>query len=224
MSDFFTRVELEQIRNSREYIDGYLHGTHAESGVDLNSDLNHIFSAVRRIIHGNPSGVGNWYDQVPKSLTELNNDVIALSGQIVDGDDTLTDVFNRGSGILDASAHDFDVTLGASTSWYMRDSTNASVYEVNDSDNFVRRLGRRHRLKLSSNVPKGGTLTLPTSYTLDSEFRNLQIYRNGLLMIPGSGISNSDEEYGHYRELNSTQVISPSIGGLTITTCDRTVH
>lgn len=284
----YSRIEQVQVRSSREYLDQLDSGILAQSGVDLQSDLNHLFSSVRRIIYGNASGVGKWYDSVPSSLTTLDNASGILSSRIdtnesnistnasnissntsaissnsssisslqtdvgnIDsfigrgvgeslptysssvyvsqsgsleqaigeldnaiatagvGAETWTEVFNNGSGLLDASTYNADITLGSSTSFIIRDSSGNALYEINDSENSVRSMGRRERLKLGSNIPGGTTVTLPggIAYTPDSQFRNLQIFRNGALLTPGSGVVSTDEDFGWYRELNSTQIV-----------------
>ena len=282
---FYTRIELEQIRNSREYVDQLLSGQSAESGIDFNSDFNYAISALRRVIYGNASGTGKWYDAVPASLTTLNDasgilkglidqndtdidnnyadftnasgiwssdisniqtDVVEINSFIgrSDGDlqptytsssyvtqsgsleqaigeldnaittagigaETWTQVFNNGSGILDGTNYDIDMQIGSGKSFHLKDSNGNSIYQLDDTNNSVRQLGRRYRRKLPTTINAGSTMTLPGSinYTVDSEFRNLHIFRNGTLLIPGSGVISSDEDFGHYRELNSTQVV-----------------
>lgn len=199
-----TRIELEQIRNSREYFDDLAFGSQAENGVDFNSDFNFAISAIRRIIFGNASGVGNWYDSVPASLSEL----AAVSG--VGTKETWTEVFNNGSGILDASSFDIDITLGGSTTYFLSDSLGTKLYEVNDSQNSIRNLGRRtFFLDINNDFNEGSTITIPDNiiYTPDSEFRNLEVRRNGNVLLPGSGISSGDENYNDYRETSSSGIV-----------------
>lgn len=79
MSDFdFTRLDLDQVFNSDEYQDQLPAGPGAQSGCDLNADLNNLFSAVRRILHGPASGVGRWFDAPSVSLSGLHQDVLDL--------------------------------------------------------------------------------------------------------------------------------------------------
>jgi len=79
-NDDFTLLDLEQIRNSREYIDELPFGPGAESGCDFNEDFNNVLSAIKRIIVGGSGVAGNWYDNPAASIAEL----AAVSGQSSD--------------------------------------------------------------------------------------------------------------------------------------------
>jgi len=126
-----TRIEYDQVRSSREYIDGYTMGAlaTAESGVNLESDFGHTITQIREIMYGpDTSGIGHWYDKVPASLSGLLSsvnqnaaDIVTVSG--IASTPTLTIARDNGSGIMNVSAYDTDVRLGDNKTFFLGDST-----------------------------------------------------------------------------------------------------
>ena len=167
-----TRAELEQIRNSRTYDDTLNLDHTAESGISLEDDLNFIFSQIRHII-----GTTNWFDSVPASLSELS----AVSGmQTV----TWQQVFNNGSGLLNLTNFDANITIPSGRTWKF----NNDLMQIRNNQVLIRNKGRRERFSPDVNVGAGIEIIIPNgaTYTLgDLKFRNLLVYRNGFLQSPG---------------------------------------
>ncbi len=196
-----TRIELEQIRNNRDYNDTLILGPGAESGIDHSEDFNYTISQLRQII-----GEANWYDAPQTNLssiaaasgtwitdTQLNAALVALSGQVIDQiveSDTWTQVFERGMGILQASGYNVDIRLSSGRSYNMKDSNSNVVHLVDDTNNLSRRLGRREFYIAPANISAGTQVIIPNGaqYTTgDSKYRNLMVFRNGVLLLPGAG-------------------------------------
>lgn len=181
----FTRLELEQVRGANLYNDAMVMGPHSESGVTHEEDFNYLISQIK-IITGKP----NWYDTPIASLEELQSQIDALvvaSGVV----GSWTEVFNNGHGILDADTYDPDIRLGTGrTLRIANENGSVDFLEVNSTASLIRNLGRREFVEILSNVPANIEILMPngSQYTLgDVKFRNLEVYRNGVLMLPGSG-------------------------------------
>lgn len=214
-NDDFTLVELEQIYNSREYIDGLPAGPGSVSGCDLNSDLNNLFSAVRRVIHGtSPSGKGNWYDAPSIGISGLHQQVLDL--QAISGINlqTWSSVFNEGSGILNTALFDPDVRLPDGTTWFFNDGIGANpIMEVTNSGVQIRGLGDRVVFKAVVKLNPGDTITFPKgSYTLGNpatdDYPNLEVNVGGALWAPGSGLVDGDEQRRDYRESTVNSIVT----------------
>lgn len=261
-NDDFTLLELEQIRNSREYQDQRLSGPGAESGCDLNADLNEIFSSIRRIIYGNASGVGNWFDAVPAPLSDLvtasgvNQQNItnietfigktgpsgqphfncttfysqnvslkeatdslcqaleSVSGQVVSATtQTLDDVFQEGNGILNVSGFNFDIRIHSNHNINVGDTDGSPDIAIfSQSGVQIRQLGFREHVKLTSNVNPGDILIIPNNrlYTPgdkpSDQYPNLEVYFNGNLFSPGSGINSGDKLRRDYVEHSPSSI------------------
>jgi hypothetical protein len=212
----FTLIELEQIYNSGEYQDRLPAGPGAESGCDLNADLNNVLSAVRRIIHGaDPSGVGNWYDAPSIGLSGLHQQVEqlqAISGMMAMP--TWTNVFTWGSGILDLSQFDADVRISDGGTWFFNNGAGTDpIMEVTNSGVQIRGLGDRVVFKAPSKFDPGDTITFPKgSYTpgdpAEDDYPNLEVNIGGALWAPGSGVVDGDEQRRDYRESTPTSIVT----------------
>jgi hypothetical protein len=211
----FTLIELEQIFNSLEYQDRLPAGPTAESGCDLNEDLNNILSSVRRIIHGaTPSGVGNWFDAPSIGISGLHQQVVALQQASGVNLQTWTSVFNQGSGILDASDFDSDVRLPDSRTWFFNDGNGINpIMEVTNSGILARNIGQRIMFINPIKLEPGDILNFPTGfYTLGDPFNdrylNLEVRVGGQVWAPGSGINEGNEQRRDYRENTNTSIIT----------------
>ena len=258
-----TLVELEQLHISRVFNDNRVMGTAAaESGVTHSDDFDYAITQLREIIYGaNSSGVGNWYDLVPASLSELafssgilNNEITSINtflcrsvGQdfplytstvfvpqsgciasgisILDaalasvsgagggGSSTWTQVFNNGSGILDTTSFNADVRLPDGRTWFFNDGAGANpIMMINNGQIYARNFGRRtyYQNPGPGNISAGTEIVIPNSilYTPESSGINLEVYRNGVLLLPGSGAVQGNEEFNDYRE--------SSVSGITL--------
>lgn len=203
-----SRIDLEQLRKSTEYQDQLSAGPQNETlGVDFNYDFNATLSAIRRIIHGaNPSGNGNWYDAPSIGLSGLHQLVLNNTST------TWNQVFDNGSGILNVDIFHADIRFSPGRTWRFTNLTGTTdVMIVSTSGVEIRQLGRREKAVISVQQNPGATLTIPNSalYTFgDSKFRNLRVFRNGQLLLPGSGVVLANEEFNDYRELNSSQIVT----------------
>jgi hypothetical protein len=139
-----TRLELEQIKNLRQYDDNLPAGSGLKSGPTLDKDLQAVLSQLNKII-----GKSNWYESPDISLSQVS-----------------------ASGAIAPAGREKYITIAT----------------INAGDQIT--------------IPNG------TQYTLDSQFRNLQVFRNGFLLLPGSGITQNDSDFGDYRELNNTTIVS----------------
>jgi len=209
MAEVFSKIDLEQLRRSGEYQDRLAAGPQNEDTAivkDFNHNFNSALSAIRRIIHGNlPSGVGNWYDAPSIGLSGLHQIVAGLNSQ------TWNKVFDNGSGILNVDIFHADIRLDPGRTWRFTNTAGTiDNFIVSTSGVLIRQLGQREREILSAHVAQGVTRTIPNSaiYTFgDSKFRNLKVYRNGQLLLPGSGLVVANENFNDYRELNASQVV-----------------
>jgi len=204
----FSIDEQYQIRHSREYQDRYPAGAQAESGIDLTSDLNHVFSAIKRVIHGAlPSGVGNWYDAPSIGISGLHQMVLDVSTP------TWNQVFDNSSGILNVDIFNASIRLNAGRNWKFTNGAGASpIMTVSLSGVTIRNFGQRQRYDVPTKINPGATITIPNagSYTPDSQFRNLKVYRNGDLLNPGSGITSANADFRDYREASATTIVTNS--------------
>lgn len=197
-----SRLELEQIQANREYLDQYTaieSSGLAENQEDLQGVFNHVFSAIRRIINGNASGVGSWTDEPPISLTDLAN---SASG-------TWQSHFENGNGSLAIDGTpDANITFIGDGKWTMGNPGADTVFSASGVQ--ARSFGFREKLIVNSTFSPGDTITVPNNrtYTPDLEGKNLRVYHNGILLLPGSGVTNVDENFGDYREVNSTSIIT----------------
>lgn len=92
-----SRIELEQIQQNREYLDQYTAAESAalaENQVDLQGVMNHVFSAIKRVIRGDASGVGDWKDTPAASLFDLND----ASGILRDDQNQINQFIGRADG------------------------------------------------------------------------------------------------------------------------------
>lgn len=251
---FITKLDLEQIRNSTEFIDQYTASESqalAESGADLQSLVNHMLSATKRILSGDTSGIGDWRDSPAASLLELSSASGFLNSQIDQinvfigrNSGELNPVYSSTffitqSGSLEQAIGELDAQLasvGSSGTWQQHfdngngtlvvDGTpDASIQFIGDgkwtfgqpgsdtvfssSGVLIRALGHRVRTVLPSNLAAGSTVSIPNSlsYTPDLQSRNLYVYVNGNLLMPGSGITSNNEDFRDYRELSSTSIV-----------------
>jgi hypothetical protein len=268
-----SRIELEQIQQNREYLDQYTAAqTQAlgESQVDLQGVMNHVFSAIKRVIRSDASGVGDWKDAPAASLYDLNDASGILSGQVADlinasgilsvdisqinsfigradgesnptyssnnyvntNDDVETAIgkldaqlayavagsggswqqhFDNGNGDLEVDGTpQADITFSGDGKWTFN-SGQAGLDQVFSSSGCqLRELGFRKFEVVSSQYNPGDTVTIPDSYTYtpDSEGINLRVFHNGQLLLPGSGVTSTDENYNDYREVNSTSIVT----------------
>lgn len=145
------------------------------------------------------------------AIATLDARLYTASGTLaIAGADTWTQVFNNGSGILDASAYDAVVNLGAGKSWNLKDSGGDILHLASDTEHLLRRVGRRETYVPDAHLSAGDPITIPNSasYTTgDPKYRNLQVYVGGALWLPGSGISSGDENYNDYREASATTIV-----------------
>jgi hypothetical protein len=201
----FTRVELEQIRNARVYDDTLTPSPLAESGVDHSNDFDYVISQLKQVL-----GTANWFDTPATTLShvasvsglwvtenELYQALIALSGQMI-GAETWTDVFENGLGILQASGYNAEVKLGVGKTWNIKDSTNAIIQKISDTENTALRFGKRAVYVAGAQINAGTEIVIPSAltYTLgDAQYRNLMVFRNGTLQLPGSDANNDYIEF-----------------------------
>lgn len=256
-----SRIELEQIQNNREFLDQY---TAAESAalaeaaeVDLQGVMNHVFSAVKRIIAGDASGVGNWYDAPGASIAELvqaSGDLNVDIGQInsfigrTEGEsaptysstiyvtqntpleqaigeldaavtlavagsgDTWQAHFTQGSGTLNVGGADPDAQISflGDGRWIFNANTPGADAVFSASGAQIRELGFRPFEVVAVQYDPGDTVTIPDglTYTPDAAGINLRVYHNGQLLLPGSGVTVTDENYNDYRELDSGSIVT----------------
>jgi hypothetical protein len=201
----FTKVELEQIRNARVYDDTLIPSPLAESGVDHSNDFDYVISQIKQIM-----GTANWFDTPPAKLSqiasvsgfwvtenELAQALIALSGQMI-GAETWTDVFENGAGILQASGYNAEIKLGAGKTWSIKDSTDAIIQKISDTENTALRFGKRAVYIAGAQISADTEIVIPggLSYTLgDAQYRNLMVFRDGVLQLPGSDANNDYIEF-----------------------------
>lgn len=219
-NDDHTLIDLFGIRSSFEYQDQHAAGPQNESlnasGIpdvaDFNDNFNRALSAIRRIIHGVGSGVGNWYDAPSIGLSGLHQ---AILGVNTSGMQTWTDAYNHGSGILDMSSFDADVRIPNGRVWSFNDGDGLNpIAEVTNSGMQLREVGSRQIQTITSNIAAGATIVVPNgaSYTpgdpITDQYRNLRFYVNTGLMSPGSGIASGDEKRRDYQEASSTSIVT----------------
>jgi hypothetical protein len=177
----------------------------AESGVDHSNDFNYVISQLKQIL-----GTANWFDTPAATLSniasvsgfwitenELNQAIIALSGQMI-GAETWTDVFENGLGILQASGYNATINLGVGKTWNIKDSTSAIIQKISDTENTALRFGKRATYIAGAQVNAGTEIVIPgaLTYTLgDAQYRNLMVFRNGTLQLPGSDANNDYIEF-----------------------------
>lgn len=128
------------------------------------------------------------------------------------GDQTWTEVYNEGSGILDTTNFDADVRLPDGRTWFFNDGTGSNpIAEFTNEQVFIRSLGRRtfYQNPGPGNIAAGTEIVIPNSltYTPDASGINLEVYRNGVLLLPGSGVTSGDEDYCDYRESSVSGVV-----------------
>lgn len=257
-----SRIELEQIQANREFLDQY---TAAESAalaesaeIDLQGVQNHVFSAIKRILAGDASGVGNWYDVPAASLTELaqaSGDLQVDIGQInsfigrTEGESSPTYAstnfvtqngdleqaigeldaqlafavagsggnwqthYNSGSGLLTIDGltnPDAQISLVGDGRWIFGVNNPGADAVFSASGAQIRELGFRPFEVVTAEYSPGDTVTIPDTltYTPSADGINLRVYHNGQLLLPGSGVTATDENYNDYREVDSTSIVT----------------
>ncbi len=118
--------------------------------------------------------------------------------------------FDVGLGQLIVSTIDAEINFTGDGKWTFNFSNPGFDTVFSSSGVLMRALGFRAFEILSGNSDPGSTQTVPNSrsYTPDTEGRNLELYRNGQFLLPGSGVISTDENFNDYREATSTTVIN----------------
>jgi hypothetical protein len=86
--------------------------------------MNHLFSAVKRVIRGDASGVGDWKDTPAASLYDLNDASGILSGQVAD--------LINASGILSVDISQINSFIGRTDGESSPTYTSNSFIGIND--------------------------------------------------------------------------------------------
>ena len=129
----------------------------------------------------------------------------AIAGIGVSG--TWTVHYDAGNGILDMTNNDADIRMPSGRTWEFNDAAGANpiaefIYggSVADSQIWLRSLGAREYEVLAGVRAANTTFSIPggASYTQDTDGRNLRVYRNGQLLLPGAG--------NDYVEVSATQI------------------
>lgn len=140
-----------------------------------------------------------------QAVGELDAALLAVSGIIVSSDEW-QEVYDNGNGILNVGAGgspkaDADIRIADSGVWAFTDASGVTnIMEVYNDQVLIRSLGERVYEELGGVRAANTTFSIPgsKSYTLDSAGRNLRVYRNGQLLLPGAG--------NDYEEVSTTQI------------------
>ncbi|MCK5610143.1 hypothetical protein KAR91_50180 [Candidatus Pacearchaeota archaeon] len=145
------------------------------------------------------------------AISILDGSIATVSG-LLGGTVTWTNAFNNGLGVLDTTNFDADIRLPAGRVWQFNDGAGANpTMEVTLGQIFARNLGRRtfYQNPGPGNIVPGTEVVIPNqiTYTPEGSGINLEVHRNGVMLLPGSGITDADENYCDYRESSISGII-----------------
>lgn len=145
------------------------------------------------------------------AISILDASIASVSG-LIGGVATWTSAFDNGLGVLDTTSFDADIRLPAGRVWQFNDGTGANpTMEITLGQVFARNLGRRtfYQNPGPGNIAIGTEIVIPNqiTYTPEASGINLEIHRNGVMLLPGSGITDADENYCDYRESSTSGII-----------------
>lgn len=147
---------------------------------------------------------------IASGISILDMKLAAVSGAV--SAPTWTNVFDNGLGILDTTNFDPDIRLPDGRTWEFNDGAGANpIMEITNAQIFARSLGRRSYYQQTplSVLQAGTEIVIPggLTYTQDPSGINLNVHRNGVLLLPGTGVTSGDEEFNDYRESSTSGIV-----------------